>query len=128
MLFVNLGPLSPTRKEIKYEFFIIKILYFSLRYSKATSTVCKVVHLASTWCIRPSFVPARPNISNVAYCWFASDVTAAMLGVKQKSVSLRWEMNSILMQILPKISFVLTTNMAALSRGVRTSVAYTCIK
>ena len=32
-------------------------------------------------------------------CWFASDVTAAMLVVKNKSISLRWEMNSILMQI-----------------------------
>ena len=31
------------------------------------------------------------------HCWFASDVTAAMLGVKNKSVSLQWEMNSILM-------------------------------
>ena len=34
-----------------------------------------------------------------AHYWFASDVTAAMLGVKNKSISLRWEMNSILMQI-----------------------------
>ena len=33
------------------------------------------------------------------YCWFASDVTAVMLGVKNKSISLRWEMNPILMQI-----------------------------
>ena len=33
------------------------------------------------------------------YCWFASDVTAAMLVVKNKSISLRWEMSSILMQI-----------------------------
>ena len=32
-------------------------------------------------------------------CWFSSDVTAAMLVVKNKSISLRWEMNSILMQI-----------------------------
>ena len=39
------------------------------------------------------------------YCWFASDVTAAMLGVKNKSVSLRWEMISTLMQILPKRFF-----------------------
>ena len=38
-------------------------------------------------------------------CRFASDVTAAMLGVKNKSVSLRWEMNSILIQILPKNFF-----------------------
>ena len=32
-------------------------------------------------------------------CWFASDVTAAMLVVKNKRISLHWEMNSILMQI-----------------------------
>ena len=38
-------------------------------------------------------------------CWFASDVTAAMLVVKNKRVSLRWEMNSILMQILQKNFF-----------------------
>ena len=38
-------------------------------------------------------------------CWFASDVTAAMLVVKNKRVSLRWEMNSILMQILQKSFF-----------------------
>ena len=34
-----------------------------------------------------------------SYCWIAIDVTAAMLGVKNKSISLRWEMNSVLMQI-----------------------------
>ena len=39
------------------------------------------------------------GISFIGYCWFASDVTAAMLVVKNKSISLRWEMNSILMQI-----------------------------
>ena len=38
-------------------------------------------------------------------CLFASDVTAAMLVVKNKRVSLRWEMNSILMQILQKNFF-----------------------
>ena len=58
-LFLRIGPLNPTRKEII-------VLCFSLRYSKTTS-ICKVVHPASTWCIRPSSVPARPNISNVAY-------------------------------------------------------------
>ena len=41
----------------------------------------------------------------IAYCWFANDVTAAMLVVKNKRVSLRWEMNSILMQILQKNFF-----------------------
>ena len=37
--------------------------------------------------------------SHIFNCWFASDVTAAMLVVKNKSISLRWEMDSILMQI-----------------------------
>ena len=37
-----------------------------------------------------------------ADCWFARDVTVAMLVVKNKSVSLRWELNSIFMQILQK--------------------------
>ena len=35
------------------------------------------------------------------YCWFARDVTAAMLVVKNKSISLLWELKvSIFMQIL----------------------------
>ena len=40
-----------------------------------------------------------PTLGKDIYCWFASDVTAAMLVVNKKSISLRWEMNSILMQI-----------------------------
>ena len=35
-----------------------------------------------------------------SYCWFARDVTAAMLVVKNKSISLLWELNSIFMSIL----------------------------
>ena len=31
------------------------------------------------------------------YCWFARDVTVAMLVVKNKSISLLWELNSIFM-------------------------------
>ena len=30
-----------------------------------------------------------------AYCWFARDVTAAMLMVENKSISLLWELNAI---------------------------------
>ena len=30
-------------------------------------------------------------------CWFAGDLTAAMLVVKNKSISLLWELNSIFM-------------------------------
>ena len=33
----------------------------------------------------------------LANCWFARDVTAAMLVVKNKSISLLWELNSIFM-------------------------------
>ena len=33
------------------------------------------------------------------YCWFATDVTAAMLVHKNKPFSLRWELNSFLKQI-----------------------------
>ena len=36
----------------------------------------------------------------VPYCWFACDVTAAMLMVKNKSISLVWEQNSIFMYII----------------------------
>ena len=34
------------------------------------------------------------------YCWFARDVTAAMLVVKNKNISLLWELNSIFRLIL----------------------------
>ena len=44
-------------------------------------------------------------MNNSRYCWFASDVTAAMMVVKNNSISLRWEMHSILMQILQKNLF-----------------------
>ena len=33
-------------------------------------------------------------------CWFACDITAALLVVKNKSIALLWELNSIFMQIL----------------------------
>ena len=46
-------------------------------------------------------IPLRPTWVTT----FASDVTAAMLVVKNKRVSLRWEMNSIFMQILQKKFF-----------------------
>ena len=34
------------------------------------------------------------------YCWFARDVRAAMLVIKDKSISLLWELNSIFKLIL----------------------------
>ena len=53
-------------------------------------------------------------------CWFARDVTEAMLVVKNKSISLLWELNSIFMSILrEKIFIVSTLNMVALSRGCK---------
>ena len=39
----------------------------------------------------------RVTKANMGYCWFAHDVTAAMLVVKKKSISLLWELNSIFM-------------------------------
>ena len=36
-------------------------------------------------------------MGNFWNCWFARDVTAAMLVVKNKSISLLWELNSIFM-------------------------------
>ena len=35
--------------------------------------------------------------SIISNCWLARDVTAAMLVVKNKSISLLWELNSIFM-------------------------------
>ena len=53
--------------------------------------------------------------SNVIYGWFAGDVMAPMLMIRNKSVSLLWELNSIFMQILQnKLFIVLATSMAAL--------------
>ena len=44
---------------------------------------------------------ANPGLtSSYCSCWFARDVTAAMLVIKNKSISLRWELNAIFMQIL----------------------------
>ena len=99
MLLLSLGPLSPTRKEIKHEFFIIILLYFSLRYSK-TSTVCKVVHPASTWCIRPSSVPARPNISNVAYYTRARHARMAQFWLKIAHLSFSMASTPLLKMML----------------------------
>ena len=42
------------------------------------------------------------DISNVGNCWFACDVIAATLVVKNNSLSLLWELNSIFMQIMRK--------------------------
>ena len=36
------------------------------------------------------------------YWLFVSDVTAAMLDGKNNNLSLRWELNFIIMQIIPK--------------------------
>ena len=51
--------------------------------------------------------------------WFARDVTGAMLVVRENSISLLWELNSIFVEILQKQFFLFTTNIAALSRGCK---------
>ena len=56
------------------------------------------------------------QVSYIQYFWFARDVTAAMLVVKNKSISLRRELNSIFMYILrEKNPIEFTANMSALS-------------
>ena len=42
-------------------------------------------------------VESRKSERHSHYCWFVRDVTAAMLVVKSKSISLSWELNSIFM-------------------------------
>ena len=57
------------------------------------------------------------------YCWFARDVTAAMLVVKKKSTSLLGELESYFhVNFSRKKSIVLTPNMAALSRGWKSRI------
>ena len=55
------------------------------------------------------------------YCWFACDVTAAMLLVKNKSISLLWLGTKLYFHVNTsrKNSIVLDPNMAALSRGCK---------
>ena len=55
-----------------------------------------VVHLYK------KYVSKCPNDVIGRYSWFASDVTAAMLVGKNNNLSLRWELNFIIMQILRK--------------------------
>ena len=50
------------------------------------------------------------------YCWFARDVMAAMLMVKNKSISIPCGLNSIVI--------VLTNNMAGMSRGCKPRILY----
>ena len=50
------------------------------------------------------------------YCWFARDVMAAMLAVKNKSISICCKLNSIFI--------VLTNNMAGMLRGCKPRIPY----
>ena len=50
------------------------------------------------------------------YCWFARDIMAAVLVVKNKSISIPCELNSMFI--------VLTDNMAGMSRGYKPRVLY----
>ena len=64
-------------------------------------TLCNIYSILSENILPTFYFGEKLNANS----WFASDVTAAMLVVKNKRVSLRWEMNSILMQILHKNFF-----------------------
>ena len=46
------------------------------------------------------FIECRQDVDQTSediQCWFERDVTAAMLVVKNKSITLLWELNSIFM-------------------------------
>ena len=61
---------------------------------------------------------SRTAAGNRAYCWFTRDVTAAMLVVKNKSISLLWATKLYFhVNSSRKYSVVLTRNMAAWPRG-----------
>ena len=56
----------------------------------------------STWLkipVIPTECPSTKKFGTSPYCSFAHDVTAVMLVVKNKSISLHWELNSIFMYI-----------------------------
>ena len=56
----------------------------------------------------------------MSYCWFSTDVTAAIFVEKNKRVSFRWEIDPLFKQILRKKNcIVLSINMAALSCGCK---------
>ena len=57
--------------------------------------------------ISVTIVPISEGSVHTAYSWFVSDVTAAMLVGKNNNLSLRWELNFIIMQILRKKKIVL---------------------
>ena len=93
------GQAAPSQKQLSSKAVIAAVLQYSHR--KIQENHClrtRTSHqLTISICV--------PKMVWPTYCWFASDVTAAMLVVKNKRVSLRWEMNSILMQILQKNFF-----------------------
>ena len=46
-----------------------------------------------------------------------TSITAVMLVVKNKTIALFWELNSLFMEILPVKFYCIDPNMASLSRG-----------
>ena len=70
--------------------------------------------------VLPRVLFAQPSWLNLGYCWFSRDVMAAILVIKNKNISLVWELKSIFM-FFEIIFILLITNMAAMSRGCRPS-------
>ena len=46
---------------------------------------------------KPSSKRHKKVDKRAEFCWFVRDVTAAMLVIKNKSISLLWDLNSIFM-------------------------------
>ena len=68
-----------------------KILLQRQRFSQNFSSTLEAICCCE---VSPQHVAATFFTCN---CWFARDLTAAMLVVKNKSISLLWELNSIFM-------------------------------
>ena len=99
-------------------------IFFIIAICQAPLFVTSFEFLPNFWWILAQFpifsICQFREIANCQYCWFALAVTAAMLVLKKKSISLLWELNSIFVSILrEKRLLYWPPNMAALSRDCK---------
>ena len=66
-----------------------------------------------------AFYSVLENVTLATNCWFVADVAAGMLVDKNRSVSLRWELNFFKFKFRLIFFIVLFTNMATLSRDCK---------
>ena len=111
-------------------FFLMRVLKDALLFkadpSKSPNHIDIMINRASSASPRQNYVVLvhyhHENIvyqlltCTYIYCWFARDAMAAMLVVKNKSISICCELNSIFI--------VLTNNMTGMSRGCKPRILY----